>query len=123
MELTLIRGDTQSFKFRRLDNDGIPVLSKPSEIYFTMKTSLNTKEAVLQKLLPHMTFNENTGYYSFIIEPKDTNELDVGKYVYDIKVVDGDYKQTISSGVITITSYNLRYKRIYIYKQLPNRIC
>ena len=99
--LILMRGDTHNFKFQRLDNNGNPILSPAEKVYFTMKNSTGTIEPVLQKTIEEMTFDEN-GFYHFTIEPDDTNNLDPRAFVYDVEVINGDYKQTISKGSVTI---------------------
>lgn len=100
--MKIVRGDTAQFKFQRLDSNNEPILIEADAIYFTVKKNYFTEDYVIQKKLSDMTFDEQ-GYYHFKIEPEDTNDLLYKDYVYDIEVIVGDYKQTISKGVLTIT--------------------
>ena len=100
--IEITRGDTAQFKFQRKDNDGNPILSVATKVYFTIKKHYSFSNFVLQKTIDDMTFDED-GYYHFTINPQDTNELSFGEYEYDIEVIVDDYKQTISKGVFKIT--------------------
>lgn len=99
MEIT--RGDTSKWKFRRLDMDGEPILERADKCWFSVKTGDMQENTVIQKTIDDMEFNED-GFYSFTIEPEDTNNLQYGNYVYDIEVIQGNYKQTISKGEFII---------------------
>ena len=90
------RGDTQRLKFQRLDADGHPITAVPDEMYFTVKTNYADKDYVFQKSLDDMTFEG--GYWHFVIEPSDTQELPVCTYVYDIEVTTDGNVFTISKG-------------------------
>lgn len=101
--LEMTRGDTESFKFCRNGDNGQPILTSANKAYFTVKTAIGGKK-VLQKTISDMTFNGETGYYSFTIDPADTKDLTPDKYVYDVKVIVtmGNYKHTVVSGPFTI---------------------
>ena len=99
--LILMRGDTHNLKFQRLDNEGNPILSKAEKIYFTVKIRPYASDFVLQKTIENMTFDSN-GFYHFTIEPSDTDSLEPWTYVYDVEIIDGEYKQTISTGSVKI---------------------
>ena len=99
MEIT--RGDSKGLYFQR-KRDGQPILQEAENIYFTVKVNNNTEEAVFQKTIADMTFDED-GYYHFTINPEDTNGLNYGDYVYDIEVKIADYTKTISQGTLSIT--------------------
>ena len=100
--MQIIRGDTAKFKFRRLNADGEPILEMPIKIYFTVKRRFTDAEFILQKTIDDMQFDEN-GYFHFIVQPSDTDNLQYGDYVYDIEVITSNYKQTISIGSFKIT--------------------
>lgn len=106
MKIIQKRGDTQPYKFPRKDEQGNPILIEADEVYFTVKSSVNNRNAVLQKTIDDMTFNSETGYYSFTIYPEDTDGLSAGSYVYDIEVIvrAENYKRTISEGEFIITA-------------------
>lgn len=100
--MKITRGDTAQFKFQRLDSEGNPITTQPQKLYFTVKRNYIDKEVMLQKTIGDMTFDEEF-YYHFTIEPSDTDNLMYTDYVYDIEVVQQDYKQTISKGTFTVS--------------------
>lgn len=96
--IELIRGDSLSLKFKRLDANGEPITTEADEVYFTIKRNTTTEDVVFQKTLEDMTF-DNDGTYHIAILPQDTEELPYGDYVYDLEICVGDdYKKTISIG-------------------------
>ena len=97
--LEITRGDSAKWKFRRLDNNNEPILVKADKVYFTVKNSFEDSDAVFQKTIDDMEF-DNEGYYSFTVDPDDTNGLPFGYYVFDVEVIiEGiDYKKTIAKG-------------------------
>lgn len=99
--LTMTRGDTEIFKFQRLDLNGDPILTEANKCWFSVKNTDNEQQVVLQKTIEDMTFDEE-GWYRFTINPQDTNELQYGDYVYDVEVIQDGYKQTISKGQFII---------------------
>lgn len=102
MELT--RGDTGRYKFQRSDAEGNPILSVPSEMYFTVKRSYESDTVILQKKLEDMTMDE-TGFWHFTIEPADTQAKEIGDYVFDIEVTTTEgIVQTIAKGSLRLTA-------------------
>ena len=99
--MNIIRGDTAKFKFQRLDANGEPILIRAQRIYFTVKLKYTDAAFILQKTIDDMTF-DNEGFYHFVIEPSDTDNLMFGDYVYDIEVITDEYKQTISLGKLAL---------------------
>ena len=93
----MTRGDTSKWKFQRLDKDGHPITVIADKCWFSVKTNDMQQNTVIQKTIDDMTFDES-GFYHFTIEPEDTNNLQYGDYVYDIEIIQSDYKQTISKG-------------------------
>lgn len=91
------RGNTAKYKFQRKDNEGNPILTKADKVYFTVKEESLPSVAIFQKTIDNMEFDEE-GIYHFIIEPEDTERLNFGRYVYDIKVIQDDIKSTIAQG-------------------------
>lgn len=98
--LKVIRGDTNKFKFSRKDSNGEVIMQQASNLYFTVKKDVLTKDVLIQKTIDDMEF-EN-GVYTFTIDGNDTDNLYYGSYVYDLEVVDDNYKQTISIGDFVI---------------------
>lgn len=101
MELT--RGDTGLFKFQRVDANGDVITSTPDAMYFTLKKSYSSPIAVVQKTLADMT-QDTDGYWHITLEPEDTENIDVGAYVYDIEVTVPEYVKTIAKGTLRITA-------------------
>lgn len=100
-KISMTRGDTARWKFQRLDANGNPIKAIADYCWFTVKTNDMKKETILQKTIDNMEFGEDY-FYRFTIEPEDTNNLQYGDYVYDLEVIQEDYKQTISKGIFTL---------------------
>ena len=47
--MELVRGDTGHYNFTRKDNEGHAILTTPLAIYFTVKTSYEADNYVIQK--------------------------------------------------------------------------
>ena len=74
-------------------------------IYFTVKKNYKAREMLLQKtLLSGEIEYMGNSVYQFVIEPKDTNSMEYGSYVFDIEVVSEELhiKQTFL-GTLTLT--------------------
>lgn len=93
--MELIRGDTGVYKFQRHDADGKVIMEKADEIYFTVKTNGYSDEVLLQKTIEDMDFDQN-GYYHFIIQSSDTDNLNFGTYQYDIEIIQNGMKTTVA---------------------------
>lgn len=85
------------YKFQRKDSEGEVIVATPGALYFTVKETTNKLTPVLQKTLEDMQMDSD-GTWSFIIEPSDTNGLQYWKYAYDLEVIQGGVKTTISIG-------------------------
>ena len=83
MNISIIRGDTAKFSFYRKDKDGHVILSQPEAIYFSVKNSPYESKTIIQKKLSDMDFDNETGKYTFYINPEDTNNLVYGTFDYD----------------------------------------
>lgn len=101
--MELIRGDTLNLKFIRKNKSGEVITTKPDKLFFTVKSSYYTKNYLFQKRLDKdINFSEEDNYYRFTINPKDTDNLDYGNYVYDIETINGDIVKTIAKGILKI---------------------
>ena len=96
--ITLRRGDTKFLKFTRKDTTGQPILDIADSVYFTVKPVNLKGNALIQKKLDDMSFDQATGEYHFRIESEDTESLTFQTYRYDIQVVQDDIKKTIAYG-------------------------
>ncbi len=99
MELT--RGDTGQYNFQRINALGEVIMTTPTTLDFTVKHSYSDKQPVFQKKLEDMEMDEE-GFWHFVIEPEDTELLEIDSYVYDIEVTDDGYVQTISKGTLRL---------------------
>lgn len=105
-QLEMTRGDTLRFKFQRKTENQEVIFEKVDSMYITFKESTYTKNFVFQKSLKDNTiiYNENTGYYHVVIEPKDTENLSCNKeYFFDIEITKDNIVKTILKGVLTLT--------------------
>lgn len=101
--MRIIRGDNKTFTFQRKDADGEVITEKPNKIYLTIKQNEFERKALIQKTFDNgIRFEEDTYYVDFL--PEDTDDLNFGEYVYDIEVIDNDYKNTIKKDVFIIES-------------------
>jgi len=99
------RGDTKYLnKFRVTDKDGTVLNLSPSDqLYFTMKNS--NKQAVLKKKIGSGITLGDDGYYHITLESTDTEDLEVGTYMYDIELdlnLTKTFVNTIIEGEITL---------------------
>ena len=95
-QLSLIRGDSQSYTLTIKKSDGTPYCLKNWSVTFTLKTnySLPDSQASLQKVVT--SFADSTagtsGVAVLAIEPADTVNLEPGEYDFDIQVCTSDSK-------------------------------
>lgn len=75
-----------------------------TEIYVTFKRSFKHKEALFQKRLGNHTVEKTSDGYTFTIFPSDTNNLDYGKYVFDIELIYEDTLKTTFVGELILTN-------------------
>lgn len=101
-QLKQTRGDTVGYNFKRIDNEGQPITTRPDALYFTVKAKWIDKEALLQKTIDDMTMDED-GTWHFVIQAGETDMLAFDNYVYDIQVNDNDAVTTIAKGTFTLT--------------------
>ena len=99
--IDLIRNDSLTLTFKRIDGSGEVITEEADKIFFTVKQNNITNTVVFQKTKDDMEFVDGT--YTFTILPEDTVNLPYGTYKYDLEVVNGeDYKKTISIGDFNI---------------------
>lgn len=100
--LNIRRGDTKGFYFQR-KMDGKPITEQAEKIYFSVKENDEVDDVIFQKTIDNMEFDDDSVYH-FVVNPEDTDGIDYGDYVYDLEVVIGNYKKTISIGTFEIES-------------------
>ena len=84
MDAELVRGDTGTFSIRPKIK-GENVLQDGDTVWFTMR-KLPDKTVLIQKQITEF----EDGIAVIPILPSDTQTLDIGNYVYDLKLVRGD---------------------------------
>lgn len=102
------RGDSFLLKkFRVTDkNKNVIKLTEAEQLYFTVKTDSNSNKVLIQKRKNEGIELGEDGYYHTTIEPRDTNNLEYGTYVYDIQLKSTNEKtfvKTLFNGTITLT--------------------
>lgn len=101
--IELIRNDSMTLSFKRIDAQGEVITEEADKIFFTVKQNNITETVVFQKTKQDMEFDTETGTYRFTILPEDTVNLPYGTYKYDLEVVnEPNYKRTISIGDFNI---------------------
>lgn len=100
--MIMTRGDTTKWFFQRKDNDGNVITTRPSKLFFTVKSDPRNLTPEFQIPFPEMTLDTD-GTIHFTILPQHTNGLNWQKqYWYDIEVIDAGVKTTISYGRFTL---------------------
>lgn len=102
-QLSLNRGTTRYYRARRINYSGNPILAKASGVYFVIKKSWRDETPLIKKTIDDMTFDEE-GYYHFEINPKDTENIPYGEYVWDFTATnDNDtYRAKPAHGIFII---------------------
>lgn len=106
-KIEFVRGDTYFISRYLEDKDGNVLIIDPEtdEMIFTMKKDVESAEIIKKTLADIQVFSD--GKYMITIEPEDTQELDFGKYGYDIEVTIGveeetPLRRTVESGIIRL---------------------
>lgn len=105
MEIKMPKGDIRPVAFTVYDPSSTVSDVDFDEIYFTVKRDYSEKNYVFQKRLTNGTIEKTgNGEYKFIIEANDTDNLRVGKYVFDIELIYGNEIKQTSIGVLELTN-------------------
>lgn len=105
IDIEFTRGDTCPIQFELLDANKNPVsIDSSTEIYFTVKQSYSSEEALFQKKFSNNDIVQENGFCSLVILPTDTNQLNYGNYVYDLCIKSGDYTHTLAIGQLSLTN-------------------
>ena len=105
VDIEIIRGDNKTFKFQRKTEQGQVITDEPNEMYITFKTNDVINDYVIQKVYSkeEISFDDLTGFWSFELEPKDTNNLSYGEYLFDIEIITEENKvKTICEGSLMV---------------------
>ncbi len=105
IDIEFTRGDTCPISFSLEDENGNEMIVDSSvEIYFTVKQSYSSTDAIFQKRLSRNEITIENGICSFVILPDDTNQLNYGNYVYDLCLKSGNYTHTLAIGQLSLTN-------------------
>lgn len=101
LNLEITKGDTLSFGIK------LYKINQPLDVArFTCKTNFEDTENIFQKSIDNgITLDHVEGedyYYKVRIAPEDTEDLELGKYYYDLQIeINGDVF-TIMKGIFTL---------------------
>ena len=80
----MVRGDTGAFSVRPTIK-GESVLTEGDHLYFTLR-KIKDNRILIQKDITEF----EDGRADIVIAPSDTTNLELGNYIYDLKMVRGD---------------------------------
>ncbi len=94
--MKVYRNTNNYFVFSRISATGNPIVTRPQELFFSVKSSFEDEDYLFQK---KMTTGDITtlgnGEWQISIIPRDTENITPGKYVCDVKVIDENGLQFI----------------------------
>ena len=98
--IKMVRGDTFSFGIEyAFDDESSQDLET---CYFSCKKNPNDEEYIFQKSLSDGISKVSNGKYRVRVAPEDTDDVEVGNYLYDLEFgLNGDIF-TIIKGILTI---------------------
>ena len=99
--ISMIRGDTETIKISCKDDQGVGVpLEDGDTLYFTVKSSVNTEEIEMQKVITE--FPDGVAYIN--ISPDDTKFMKFRSYYYDIQLTraNGTVKTIIPPSIFIV---------------------
>lgn len=96
INLCMVRGDTLAFSF---EVEGIDTLDTA---YFSCKANADDTEYVFQKSLTDGISLVETGKYRVRVAPKDTSNIEVGSYYYDLEIGANSDIFTILKGILKV---------------------
>ena len=109
MTIELIQGDVSCiYKFQRKDIDGKIITSLPQKMWITFKSDYDNITPIFQKaLFKDISYNQEDNFYRFKIESKDTENLSLGTYGFDIAIINenGDKKTLLNDGKLKIVHH------------------
>lgn len=97
--ITMIRGDTLAFNVAVTDEDGNVVNVDYAD--FTCKKLSADHKSVFHKSLGD-GIRQLDGLLTVRVAPEDTQEVDAGRYFYDLCIGVGHDKYTVMNGVLNV---------------------
>ena len=103
MRIEMARGDSHGFTVGVYEEGAEETPIAVDNIFFTVKKHYYDKNFVIQKRLDEGTITEyEANIYTIMIDPSDTDDLDFGKYDFDIEVIIETNKKKTFSGVLDL---------------------
>lgn len=105
MTITMPRGDIRDVQFTVYASNGTVTELDFTEIYFTVKEKPSDTAALFQKTLTGGTIvKQSAGVYKFSIAAEDTDDLNIGRYVFDIELLVNDTVKQTTLGTLDLTA-------------------
>jgi hypothetical protein len=103
LNLQIVKKDTKTFTIR-LSRSGVAVDISGWYLYFTAKTDFNDLDAsavISKNTLFPANAESQAGIGYLELSSTETN-ITIGEYVYDMKFIDTNYRETFLSGKLNI---------------------
>ena len=100
--ITMTRGDTFSFGIELLDENGEAFTTDLASAFFTCKHNHTDVANVFRKSLGDGISKIANGQYAVRVAPADTEDIEAGKYFYDLQIGVNSDVFTILKGVLEI---------------------
>lgn len=102
--ISMVKGDTLSFGFQITGLNGI----EPDAIYFSCKENIDDDEYIFSidtsSGIELRSYDQGNDIltYGVRLAPSYTEDVDVGRYFYDLKIVIGDDVLTLMRGALAL---------------------
>ena len=91
--IKMVRGETRVFHVVITGEEGTPrELASGEKLVFGVVRDTNDAEYLIKKIMTSAVYDSENGRYILQLDPTDTEELSVGKYWYDVWLVNGGEK-------------------------------
>jgi len=103
INLELVKKDSKTFEFR-LTRNGIAQPINGWYVYFTVKSDFNDVDssALITKSYQFPNNSESTSGIGYLALTQTDTNIAIGEYYYDMKFVDGSYRETFVRGKLTV---------------------
>lgn len=100
--ITMIKGDTLSVGIKLVDENNNPITDDLKDISMTCRDSENSDIIIFNKHIGNGITKSNEGEYVIRVAPEDTENVEAGKYVYDVELRTNEDVFTPLKGILTI---------------------
>ena len=104
LNISMVKGDTMSFGFLLQGLNG----KRPDEIYFACKENPESETFIFIKSLldgiSRTNYDRDTDIQTFVVrvDPSDTENIDCGRYFYDLSIYVNNDVLTLMKGRLSI---------------------